>query len=275
MKKHKLAAVVGTLALTANLLLPGLAFGAQDQTGSLSIACDNTAPSFSEVPATSFDFSTDGAGGPITSSNDIEETYSDPAGELDNVGGEDRYLEVQDVRDFNGSSECGNDGLHVELTVVEDPDNTDSVYFDSDPNNAGGYFIPLTGVYFVTSAGTIGGTCPAGSTITNGVCFRSGTYCQDGTADSCSDTQNAAIYNAASTAFTTPATFTTALGTAANTVAGRTLLNFNGTAENATDAAIYGKAGVGVAFRADVPAFQPNGTYQLNLQYDVQPHPTT
>jgi hypothetical protein len=59
MKKHNAVAVVGTLALLANLLVPGLAFG-QNQTGTAQLNCSATAPSISVTPATAFNFTSDG-----------------------------------------------------------------------------------------------------------------------------------------------------------------------------------------------------------------------
>jgi len=289
MKKHKLVAVVGTLALTANLLLPGLVFGQAPQQGDLSVACSGASPTFSETPAATFDFTTDGVSGAITSSNTKVETYSDDNGNVlgfnivspaaANNGAEDRYIEAQDVRDYNGDSdplnppdpdECGNNGLHIDLAVINNPldataegptgSNT-PIYFDSNPSADGGDYIPLTGVYVVSDATAT--SCPAGSTVTNGLCFRTSlsTTCQDSA--NCSATASAATYDVTTTNFATPETFTTALGSAANTPVTRTLVSVP------DGSAVYGKVGTGTAFRADVPAFQPNGTYQLNLQYDV------
>lgn len=82
MKKHKIVAIVGTLVMTSNFLFPGLVFGQANQQGDLNIGCSGASPTFSEVPAATFDFSTNGLGGTITSSNAVVSTYSNPTGDL-------------------------------------------------------------------------------------------------------------------------------------------------------------------------------------------------
>jgi hypothetical protein len=256
MKKHNVVALVGTLALLANLLVPGLAFG-QAQTGTATLTCSATAPTFTVEPEAAFDFQADGnTVADIVSSNVAVSVYNNPAAVLGTGAGTD-YIEVQDVRD---PSESGcNEGLTVVLHAT-DPD-TDTLYFDG---GTGDFYIPLNTTYFVTSSDT----CPAGSTEAGDVCFDDTALCgnTDGNpATDCDATDGTALFDYTGTAFTTIGTFTgvanSTLGTAANTPADRTILSF------ADNNELYGKAGVGIAYATTLRAGQPYGTYTMNLEY--------
>jgi len=51
MKKHQILAAIGTLAVAANFILPGLAFGQQNQTGSVQINCSTGSGTASLIAA--------------------------------------------------------------------------------------------------------------------------------------------------------------------------------------------------------------------------------
>lgn len=266
MKKQSLVAAIGTFALAANVLLPGLAFGQSNQTGTADIACNTTNPTFNLTPAAAVTFSGDGAGSAIYAQLGGQQAYNNAAGALTTTTGED-YISVVDVRDPS-SAGC-NDGLTLALNVIDGSD-ADGTYFDSAPGAAGGDFLPLDQLYYVTTADT----CAAGATenTTNGICFDNSALCGAGDgnpAAACGNTHGTTIADYTGTAFTTLTTFTTdadsALGTAANTPATRNVLVF------ADGTELFGEAGFGVSYAVDIPANQETGTYVVELQYTVSP----
>jgi len=266
MKKQTLVAAIGTLALVANVFLPGLAFGQALQTGTADITCDTTNPTFNLEPNTAVTFSTDGVGGTIYSQLAAQPVFNHGASALTATTGND-FISVVDTRDPSDSG-C-NDGLTLELTVIDGTDG-DSIYFDATPAGAGGDTIPLTNLYYVTSSDTCTGTGTENNTT--GICYESGALCGDGDGNpaiACDNTHGTTIADYTGTAFTTLGTFTadtdSVLGSAAQVPAPRDVLTY------ADGLELYGEAGLGVAYATNIPANQETGTYLVELQYTVSP----
>jgi len=273
MKKHNILALVGTLALLANLLVPGLASAdTAGQSGTVSLTCLNNSYSFSVTPARSFDFKrpnqTDGTTflPNMYSSTSVQYAFNNVNGTDLNVSGNNHdYVEVQDQRDPSDPS-C-NTGLTVTLHAINPGHATqvaDTRYFDDADGTAAGHSIPLNTTYVLTSAHA----CPAGSTVKGGdVCFDNTALCGKGSGvqpGACDGTEGltAADYSSG-TAFATLTSFPAngKLGSAADTAADIAVLGFASTHE------LYGKAGVGVTYGTTIPAGQPSGVYTLNLEY--------
>lgn len=287
MKKQTLVASIGTLALAANVLLPGLAFGQEDQVGTLDIGCGD-APAFTAVPATTFNFTADGDQTITPGLNDLtvsasaQNAFSDDAGNLENDAGVDRYLQVSDNRD-PAEPTCNNDGLTVDVRIIADPTNSDNDdrLFETDPTIDADPFIDLQDLYVLSAVGSTGQTCPAGTAVggssNNGICFSTGSLC--GTGDNsatvtCDGTNggSAPLNYTTDTAFDQIATFTgsgTALGDSDVTTPGEdtstpvVVLSFADSAE------LFGEAGLATAFGLVIDAAQQAGTYEANLQYTL------
>lgn len=267
MKKHNVVAMVGTLALLANLLVPGLAFG-QDtagQAGTLSTVCGAaTTASFSITPAAAFTFYPDGSSGLMYSSISDQQAYNNPnAAALTVTTGND-YIEVTDTRNPSGPT-CS-DGFTVTLAALNPGSASESRYFDSNDGNASGNYIPLNETYFVSNSDT----CPGGSTEVGDVCFDAAALCGNGEnliASACQSADGVTSSDYTGTDFATLATFTggnaDTLGSDVNTPTTLNVLQF------ADNAELFGKAGLGVSYGVNIPGGTPAGTYTLNLQYTL------
>ena len=110
-----MVAAIGTLALVANLLVPGLTHAAvtNPQTGTAIIGCSTDAPSFSVTPSSAFSFYGDGSSTAITASFSDQKAFNNPDGDL-NSAADTNYIQVHDGRD--PSVHGCNDGFNV--TVV-------------------------------------------------------------------------------------------------------------------------------------------------------------
>jgi hypothetical protein len=266
MKKHNVVALVGTLALLANLLVPGLAFGADTagQAGTLSTICGGaTTASFSITPAASFTFWPDGSAGLMYSSISAQQAYNNPNGAALTVTTGNDYIEVTDTRNPSGPT-CS-DGFTVTLAALNPGNPTETRFFDSNDGIATGNYIPLTDTYVVSNSDT----CPAGSTEVGDVCFDAAALCGNGEnliASACQSADGTTSSDYTGTDFATLATFTAAgdaLGSAANTPTTLNVLSF------ADNAELFGKAGLGVSYGVNIPGGTPAGTYTLNLQYTL------
>lgn len=269
MKRQHLVATLGTLALAANLLLPGLALGQVDanQTGTATVACNNVDPMFyttdNEIDD-AFNFYEDGTSGTIYASFSSTNVFNNPTGSELSPGTTDGdFIEILDQRD---PSESGcNDGLTLTVTV-EDDGTADGRIFDSNPAGASGYSIPLTGVYYVSD----GDTCPATYTNFNNICFKSTALCGEGdgvTAVTCDATDGVAgdsVYTGGND-YAEIATYTAAgaLGTGPNVPDTHSVFSF------ADGDELYGIATTGVSYATTIPGGQPAGTYVLNIVYTL------
>lgn len=267
MKKQTLVATLGTLALAANVLLPGLAFG-QQQTGTADVTCSTTAPAFTVTPAAAFTFYPDGSSGTIYSSSSQQQAFNNPNGAaLGNSAGTD-YLQVNDVRDPSAAG-CNN-GLTLTV-AVQDGSDGDGCYFDAAPTTGVGPcaddFIPLNDLYVVSS----NDGCPAGTTAgASGICFDSSALCGAGdgnVATACAGTEGSTGVDYAGTSFATLATYTTdgaAFGTA-NTpnVTPTSVFAF------ADGTELFGEAGVATSYAVDIDAGTQTGTYVVEILYTL------
>lgn len=275
MKKQTLVATIGTLALLANILLPGLAFGQAGQTARTSITCDPTSPSYVFTPAAVAELSSDGVGGTVYSRLAAQNVFNQGAGINLTATDAADYVSVTDPRD--PSAPLCNDGLTVTMAPIDTDE--DGCFFETAPTVDGDTdldgicdegednFIPLDQFYYITSSDT----CMAGGTENNttGLCFASGTLCGEGDgtpATACTEATDGSTSGGADytgTAFATIATFTSSatgsLGSAENTAAIRTILDFDDGDE------LYGTAGTGIAYAATTTANQETGVYQLPI----------
>lgn len=269
MKKQNVVATLGTLALVANLLLPGMAFGQADQTGSANIGCGTL--TFNSTPA-DFNFSPDAVGGIIEVPTSTLDVYSP----IDTVAPEaDKVLSVRDYRDYN-NVDCFNDGFTVTVEVVDDT--TDD------------------GLYFASGAAQDENFIPLGSGSEDDFVVVATTgECEDSSATACGltetgDSTDGFYVHDPATTYETPLAFPTLqfsvgandgttnyaarttytdetgnnLGTANNTPsAARTLMSV------ASGEGVFGEVGFVPVYSAQVPALQPTGGYVLNLEYTL------
>jgi hypothetical protein len=261
MKKHQVIALVGTLALLANLIVPGLAFGQvpQAQTGTADIGCSLTAPAYTAVvPAAAFDFTTDGANlnpgvNSLVASNVEQYAFNTANGaELNFATGND-YVQINDIRDPSLAG-C-NDGLTLTL---EESDNSFA--------DAGGHSIPITDLKIVTSTAAC---VTAGGYAVNGICYDADALCGEGdptAAATCTIADGTSIaMHTGDTLWNDIATYDTD-GVNLDSAGGAKVL-----ISAPDDHEIYGKAAVGVAFGLRIPAAQPSGTYTADLVYTLTP----
>jgi len=256
MKKYHVLALIGTLALLVNLLVPGLAFGQQPQEGTATLGCSGDGPAYSVTPG-DFNFTSDGTpAGTLVSKSEDQWAFKDPAAaNLQTAAGKD-YIEVNDVQDpsLNG---C-NDGLTIEVSA------TDTFA------GALGATIPLTGVYTASSAAA----CPANYTARQNICISDAAYCGTGddtpaTKAACIGGQQTAQTNTAGQAWTTRATFE-----ALNLGQGFALTAINTPIEimSFVDGnELFGKAGIATSYEVKIPAGTAGDTYTLPLTYTLTP----
>ena len=272
MKKHNIIALIGVLALTANLLIPGLAFGQAEQTGTLDLMCDPANPSFAVAPVASFAFTSDGAGATVNSSSVTQYAYKDAVAITD-------LIEFLDVRDPS-ALDC-NTGLT--LDVAAESTDADDCYFEMSPgtpNATCGPTIPLDGVYAVTSNGHDGNSgnfCPSGyfQSISSSLCFEPDALCGNRyNINPCDNTYGTtpltiATLDADLADITTWGGFESPLGTAPNTPESSiNLVLFNG---SAISDSLYGQAAIGVTYAVEIPPTAQSGSYTLELLYTLSP----
>jgi|GEM_PF-4232912 len=269
MKKHNIVAIVGLLALVANLIVPGLALGATpNSTGTADLTCDGS-PSFGDIiPADAFDFYNNGSSGAMIAKALAQEAYNNP-----NVTGlssvtDNDFVSIRDPRDPSAACAAGADLTLNTLNTGNPAVETTARYFDSANGSLAGFYIALDQTYVVSSANY----CPVGWTENNeDVCIKDDARCGAGVGNPSvlCNTGNfgtsAADYDG--TDFATLTTYTTgpglALGTADNTPGPLTLLEFG------ADVELNGDAGIGVSYGVEIDAGQPVGTYVLDLEYVV------
>lgn len=258
MKKHQLLALVGTLALLVNLLVPGMAFGAapESQSGTATLSCDTVTggPSVTIAPALTFAFGPTGGAGTMYAQLAPQNAFKDPAGALSEgasqaVGND--YIVVSDGRDPSDVSDC-NTGLRV--TVAEN-----GTFFRGAKYATTNAEIPLANVWVVSSSSG----CTGGSVINN-ICVKTGALCGQGvnnTPATCTD-EGVTDANTAGTAFATLTTFTSS-GPNLNLTSARNILQYT------QDNELLGSAGVGTSFAVTIPGNTPTDVYTLNLIYTL------
>ena len=140
MKKHQIAAAIGTIAVIGNFILPGLALGQSDQTGSANIICSSTLSfdlDYTSTPGILDDLTlkdSSNSSNIPTPTTDID-TFSDVSNAT--INGQ-RTLLVYDERDYNGTARCGNNGFTVTAQATT-------------PFTNGTSYIPLGGAYLATT----------------------------------------------------------------------------------------------------------------------------
>ena len=275
MKKQQLVATLGTLALAANLLLPGLALGqgAANQTGSAAIGC-NSSLSFTLTPASTFSFYTDGISAPIGSSlTTASNAFNNPNGAALTVANNNDFIQVEDLRDPTDVA-CGNNGLTLTVNVTDQTDG-DGRIFDSSPlvNDVSGTFIPLEDLFVLSD----NQTCASGTNYNNSadtICFDTTAICGDGTGTATTNCQasanqgvNTNINVAAGNNYATIGNFSAYFGTGNSIGTALSVFEFSNGWE------LYGKAGVGVSYAVHIPAAQPAGVYQADIVYTLAATP--
>ena len=274
MKKQTLVATLGTLALLANVLLPGLAFG-QTQTGTADIGCNGSSPTTSITPNPSLGFFSDGVSTDPLRQAAVGYAFTDDNGnDLDTTDTTGRFISVDDDRDVRGPADCANTGYELTLAIQAETDG-DFKLFETDRTAANGVTdttIPTTGLRFLTS----NDACPAGwFEDSNGVCYAADAYCNDDD-DLCSasgaNTATATFNVEGNTAFETFATYPVGSvlgsgtpGTDEAPVAALTILD----TATAAGAEVYNEAGVSVAYATEIPSYQAPGSYSVIFVYSV------
>ena len=289
MKKQTLVATLGTLALAANVLLPGLAFGQTDQqTGTLDIECSPSDLGFSGSP-TDFNFVNSG-GGTLIQQNSAIDAFSHQAGQpLTNglAATASEHLSVTSPDDFRNPT-CGNNGFTLDVRVIDNPGGTDTDgrFFETDSTVDTDPFIPLDTFKVLTQARQNSGAsneigCFSNFTAqANGICFENTAFCNDGTdtAVACDGSQGTAAEDYASPGLNfndtetdgTPGTTnysTSPLGTSAGTDSSSAveIMSFGNGEE------LLGQVQFGTAFTVNLPANQASGTYTAFIQYTLVP----
>lgn len=277
MKKTHVAAAIGTIAIMANIILPGFAFAQETQTGSATIACSGSDITFDTASGAPDDFSFADTSGntTITSSASATSMFSNGVStELGNAAGAaDRHVVIDSPDNFTDvGAGCNNDGFTVDVKLNDNAD-ADGKFFDNAPSVGTGDKIPVTSFKVLTRAGTTSSAvgCPSGFTpnTASTICFSSGALCNNGAgvAVSC-DAHGSApeSYTGALSGFHVTGNYSTdALATAGtpdveNPVV---ILSFPDGGE------VLGKAAVGAAYTVSVPAAQPDGTYEAVIVYTL------
>jgi hypothetical protein len=263
MKKQTLVAVIGTLALAANILLPSLAFGqaTETQTGTADILCDTTAPSFSSTPAATFSFYGDGSSTSIYASNIDQQAFNNPNGAPLDSGDNTDSSYLNDGRNPE-VLDCNN-GLTFTVTVQDGTD-ADGIYFDANPTGAGGDFIELEDLMVVSSSDN----CLVGHTeAAQGICFDDLALCGqgDGVTPVACTTEGSTSVDYTGTSFATWATYTgngATLGTT-NTPSSTTLMSF------ADGSELFGRAGLATSYGVYIDGGDKVGTYVVEILYTL------
>jgi hypothetical protein len=275
MKKHNVVALVGTLALLANLLVPGLVSAADPlQQGTADIRCSENTAGITVTPDAGFDFTSDGtqpagASNYLYASSSAQYAYNNNLDtDISTAAGGD-YIEVNDPRD--PSAVTCNEGLILQLAAIDDT-TADGAIFESGDT---GVVIPLDGVRMVTSADY----CPATYTKINNICFAPTALCGAGSgvqATTCAagDGAVATGLNYSGIDFGGATAWTTYNANAANQRLGTsntpTVKNVITFENNATNGhGLYGNAGLAFSYGVEIPASKQAGTYVLNLQYTL------
>lgn len=299
MKKQNLIALVGVVAIMANLLLPSLAFGqvgSQQQQGTAEITCDSAAsPSFYMLTQengplvttdiANFNFYVDGTQEAIVQSGVTQQVYSD---QDDVVGIEmipNRFLEIFDPRDPRasvGPAPC-NTGIKVDVRAVPVSGKTHTFADESDL-----HYITMDGstnLYIATTNGynSDNALCPEGFnpgldnsmcwSVQDGVHGRGGAWCNTpGAGDECTDT---GLFATSQQILGTDNDFATAdaiknvnssvgyLATDTGTPTEHPVDILNG------DTGWLGYAGTNSVFSLDIPAYQTAGKYTTTIVYTL------
>lgn len=280
MKKHQLVAAIGTLALAVNLIVPGLAFGA-DQTGNLTVQCAGrpAASSLERVPATvTFAPVTSPLVGTLSTvdftAGDFSGIGSFPGGNTVSagIGGtsvtDDHLIRVKDITS-NGVDGCGgseDDRWAVTATIsstdfngdkalVHTVHNTSSILASAikmvttdtvdttNISNGGPAIAEDSGVFYDNYTSTGNAHAVVAGSVAGSADFSSTTGIPAGTYDSGSNTLDQAAVPVLKHCVATSA------GT---------------TSENAD---IY--LGVAIAIDSGIQAFQEQGTYTGTIQYTM------
>jgi len=290
MKKHKLIATVGTLALLANILVPGLAFGQSDQTASQTIDCQaGRTLSITETPgdltgSMTFDNLTASA----SAQNSFDSNVLDGVAQVPYFASlnNDHDLIVDDTRSGGvGGCPVSTPGFTVTAQITSANSSLVKGFVTSP--GPGQLTIPATSFHIITAnefGGPLSPACFGGFTAVpseNEVCYQphAGTL---GTPGNLRDVNEDFLYDDVARdpdvsfdAFRTPSVYTNeiAIDDAENTPTGRnwantlespvTIMNTSTGHDAAffTDTALYGR----------IPAGQSPGVYTGTITYTVAP----
>ncbi len=284
MKKHQIVAVVGTLALAANLLLPGLAFGQQN--GQVQINCPSSAGptgnvSLARVPR---DLFFTGQNSPLTgtlstfdqnASNDVSTTPlpggNASAGDISATAvAHDHLLGVTDVSSQGVNGCGGQDGWDVTATITTTFTGTDPVTHSpvtAQPALTGpsGDYINASTIHLVTSqkvstdninANDASGLTP--SSLSDGVIYND--YTPTGNLHLVTAGSQAAGKN-----FQTEATFVSGSNTLDSAAVPVLSHPCQLTVNKGENTDVY--TGIGMDIDNGIHALQANGTYNGVIQY--------
>ncbi len=267
MKKQNLIALVGVIALMANLVLPNLAFGQSTQEGQYGTAeitgCTGS-PSFDATLTNidSFDFLVGGTQA-IAQGTGVQNTFSNENVTDEAIPEVSRKIVVYDPRDPRDPT-CTTNGVTVDIRAYdEDTDgkmfeNTDGSQYIPTSDGEGNYLWVGTSNVWVPTDFTAGTT----SQVFYGSANEYLTYC-DSANFSCDGLITAA--NDIGEVFNNYSTFT---GLTGNN------LTFFGTGEEENPvtvmdadgtAAFIGYAGLNAHFAQQIPALQASGIYKVNI----------
>lgn len=250
MKKHNIIALIGVLALTANLLIPGLAFG--QQTGILGVDCPAPGGTSAPTPPSTVTFDSLPASSSAQSSYDslLDNSNPLPAANL---------LSVADA-DSGGVNGCqAGNGFFVEAAVTSDCDPGAPVVLGLchgvSPEL---YSIPASSLRVITTDENVdlsglsdpvdAGTATVDAATTTG----NETTGSDITSDV--DHDGDVLFETASTYSTDGAPLNAAV----------TVLDSTGTGWNGT---VY--TGVAIAIIDGIAAYQAQGTYTGTITYSL------
>jgi hypothetical protein len=251
MKKHNIIALIGVLALTANLLIPGLAFG-QTQTGTLGVDCPTPGGTSAPTPPGTVTFDT------VTASSSAQSSY-DSAVDDDTELPSSNLLSVVDA-DSGGVDGCqAGNGFYVEAAVTSDCDDGAPVVLGLchgvDPVS---YNIPASSMLIITTdenVDLLGLSDPVDA----------GTATVDRATTTGNETTGTDIVSdvdyTADDLFETAATYSTYGDplSAAVTVLDSSGIGWNGT--------VY--TGVAIAIIDGIAAYQAQGTYTGTITYSL------
>jgi hypothetical protein len=245
MKKQYLVAAIGTLALAANIILPGLAFGQIDQTGTQEISCGTIGLTLNTTGASAF------AMDALTVSNAAQDSFGNDIGAgTDNYQNgittlpNEAFISVSDSR--TTGTGCATNGTDEGWEVT-----AQAADFDN-----GAQTIAASEFYIVTTANVT----PDADMTVNGDFFYDDTYLAGtGPTDITGD-----VVTATSSDLTDAATFTTDGGSLDTARA----LMHNGTGAG-TDDFKFATIGTGVAYYLNVPANQAGGTYTADVTFTL------
>lgn len=270
MKKHKVLVAVSTLAVAANLVLPNLAFGQSNQSGSVNIDCPTSTPASlvaAPQPVTFTSVTSPTSGTASTTDATASATANFPGGNTASGGvngnpvTDDHLIRVQDTTS-TGVDGCGlRNDWNVTATVITLHSGTTKALTNTGDTD----YIPASSMHLITTESVNidnidNGTGPAITAAADS----EGIFYDYYTTTGNPGTGNHARKHAAGTDFTDVATYS---AVTSNTLNGTVpVIDHCGDGQN-TD--IY--TGVAIDIDGGIHALQASGSYTGTIQYTMNP----